>query len=153
MKKDRILSRILYFFGVVLLAYSLFALVYQSILTFRIDWSSLSHEDAVDMRSYVILEFVTIIFKMVIASYGIYSRHHVDETINPLFTFTIFYSIFVILQAMSLVNTLSGLTFKQLAEHYKYVISTAAIDVIVAAFYLTVTIILKMDDWRGERNE
>lgn len=153
MKKDKILSNILFFFGIVLFLYTLFALTYQIILTIRINWGSLKGDDLTDMRSYVIIQFVTIAFKLVISSYAMYSHHHVDDAINPLFTFTIFYLLFVILETMSLVNTLNGKTFKQIASDYKFVVSTAAIDLIVVVFFVVVTLLLKADDWRTRQDE
>ena len=110
-------------------------------------------EDLSEMRSFVILDYVNIAVKLIIACYGIYSKKHVDEAINPLFTFTIFYVIFAILQTMSMVNTITGTTFKEVLAHYKYLVATASIDLIVAAFYLVVTLILKVDDWRGMKEE
>ena len=152
MKKDRVLSNILFFFGIVLLAYTLYSFIYQTILTSRINWWSLTGDDLVDLRSYVILTYVTIAVKVIIASYGIYCKKHVDEAINPLFTFTIFFVLFVILEVMSTVNTINGVPFKEILENYKYIVATAAIDLIVAAFYLVVTLLLKFDDWRSQKD-
>lgn len=155
MKKDRILSNILFFFGIVLLLYTIFGFIYQTILTAQIDWSAFKGSDLTDVRSYVILNYVNIAFKIVIASYGIYCKKHVDEAINPLFTFTIFFTIFAILEAMSMFNTLhiEGATLKDIMDHFKYLVATASIDLIVAAFYLVVTILLKVDDWRSQKDE
>lgn len=155
MKKDRILSNILFFFGIVLLLYTVYAFVYQTILTAQIDWSILKGEDLADVRSYVILNYVTIAVKLVIASYGIYCKKHVDEAINPLFTFTILFTIFAILETISMFNTLhlEGATIKDIMDHFKYLVSTVSIDLIVAAFYLVVTLLLKFDDWRSQKDE
>lgn len=153
MKKDRILSNILFFFGIVLLLYSLYSFIYQTYLTSRIDWSILKGDDLSDVRSYVILNYVNIAVKIIIASYGIYCKKHVDEAINPLFTFTVFFVIFVILETMSTINTINGVTIKEILDHYKYMVSTGAIDLIVAVFYLVVTLILKFDDWRSQKEE
>lgn len=154
MKKDKILSNILFFFGIVLLLYTIYAFIYQTILTAQIDWSAFSGDDLKDVRSYVILNYVNIAVKIVIASYGIYSKKHVDEAINPLFTFTVFFVIFAILETISMINTLhvEGATIKDVMDHYKYLVSTASIDVIVAALYLVVTIMLKYDDWRSQKD-
>lgn len=153
MKKDRILSNILFFFGIVLLLYSLYAFIYQTYLTVQIDWSILSGDVLSDVRSYVILNYVNIAVKIIIASYGIYCKKHVDEAINPLFTFTVFFVIFVILETMSTINTINGVTIKEILDHYKYMVSTAIIDLIVATFYLVVTLLLKFDDWRSQKEE
>lgn len=152
MKKDRILSNILFFFGIVLLAYTLYSFIYQTILTSQINWWILKADDLIDLRSYVILTYVTIAVKIVIASYGIYCKKHVDEAINPLFTFTVFFALFVILEVMSTVNTINGIPFKEILENYKYIVATAAIDLIVAVFYLVVTLLLKFDDWRSQKD-
>ena len=153
MKKDKILSNILFFFGIVLLLYTLYSFSYQTYLTVQIDWSILKGDDLVDVRSYVILNYVTIAVKLIIASYGIYCKKHVDEAINPLFTFTIFFVIFVILETMSTVNTINGVPFKEIMDHFKYIVATAAIDLIVAVFYLVVTLLLKHDDWRSQKDD
>ncbi len=155
MKKDRILTNILFYFGFILLLYSIFSFVYQTILTTRIDWSSLHDEELVDIRSYVIINYVTIGFKLIIASYGIYCKKHVDEAINPLFTFTIFYVVFAVLEMMGMVNTLrlEGATFKDVLSQYKYIVATASIDIISAAFYLGITFFLKLDDWKNQKEE
>lgn len=153
MKKDRILSNILFFFGIVLLLYTIYSFIYQTYLTIQIDWSSLKGDDLTDLRSYTILNYVNIAVKIVIASYGIYCKKHVDEAINPLFTFTVFFAIFVVLETMSTINTINGVTFKEIIDHYKYMVATASIDLIVAVFYLIVTIALKFDDWRSQKEE
>lgn len=153
MKKDKILSNILFVFGIILLAYTLYAFVYQTYLTCQINWNLFKGEELSEMRSFVILDYVNIAVKLIIASYGIYSKKHVDEAINPLFTFTIFYVIFAILQTMSMFNTITGTTFKEIMSHYKYLVATASIDLIVAAFYLVVTLALKVDDWRAMKEE
>lgn len=153
MKKDRILSNILFFFGIVLLLYTLYSFVYQTYLTVQINWSSLKGDDLTDLRSYTILNYVNIAVKIVIASYGIYCKKHVDEAINPLFTFTVFFSIFVALETMSTINTINGVSLKDIMDHFKYLVATASIDLIVAVFYLVVTIMLKYDDWRSQKEE
>lgn len=153
MKKDKILSNILFYLGIVLLAYTLFSLVYQIYLTTKIDWHALHGEELTDIRSYVIIDFVTVAVKFVISSYGIYCKKHVDETINPLFTFTIFFVIFVILEVISMFNTINGASFKEVMSQYKYVVATAIVDGIVALFYLVVTLMLKHDDWRSQKDE
>lgn len=153
MKKDRILSNILFVFGIILLLYTIYAFVYQTYLTVQIDWSSLKEDELTDLRSYVILNYVTIAVKIVIASYGIYCKKHVDEAINPLFTFTVLFVIFVALETMSTVNTINGVSFKEIMDHFKYIVATASIDLIVAVFYLVVTLMLKYDDWRSQKDE
>ncbi|MCQ2787169.1 MAG: hypothetical protein MJ199_02075 [Bacilli bacterium] len=153
MKKDRILSNILFVFGIILLLYTIYAFAYQTYLTVQIDWSSLKGDELTDLRSYVILNYVTIAVKIVIASYGIYCKKHVDEAINPLFTFTVLFVIFVALETMSTVNTINGVSFKEIMDHFKYIVATASIDLIVAVFYLVVTLMLKYDDWRSQKDE
>lgn len=153
MKKDKILSNILFIFGIILLLYALYAFIYQTYLTVQINWSAVKGDEVSDLRSYVILNYVTIAVKFVIASYGIYCKKHVDEAINPLFTFTIFFTIFAILETMSTVNTINDVSFSEIINQYKYLVATAAIDIIVAAFYLVVTIMLKFDDWRKPQDE
>lgn len=153
MKKDRILSNILFFFGIVLLLYTIYAFIYQTYLTVQIDWGSLKGSELTDLRSYVILNYVTIAVKIVIASYGIYCKKHVDEAINPLFTFTVLFAIFVALDTMSTINTINGVSFKEIMDHFKYLVATTTIDLIVATFYLVVTLMLKFDDWRSQKEE
>ncbi|MCQ2795426.1 MAG: hypothetical protein MJ214_04415 [Bacilli bacterium] len=153
MKKDRILSNILFIFGIVLLLYSIYAFSYQTYLTTQIDWSSLRGDDLSDLRSYVIVNYVTIAVKIIIATYGIYCKKHVDEAINPLFTFTIFFVIFAVLETISTINTINGVSFKEIMAQYKYLVATASIDLIVAVFYLVVTLMLKFDDWRSQKDE
>lgn len=153
MKKDRILSNILFIFGIILLLYSIYAFSYQTYLTAKIDWSSLRGDDLSDLRSYVIVNYVTIAVKIIIATYGIYCKKHVDEAINPLFTFTIFFVIFAVLETISTINTINGVSFKEIMAQYKYLVATASIDLIVAVFYLVVTLMLKFDDWRSQKDE
>lgn len=153
MKKDRILSNILFIFGIVLLLYTIYAFTYQTYLTVQIDWSSLKGDELTDLRSHVILNYVTIAVKIVIASYGIYCKKHVDEAINPLFTFTVLFAVFVALETMSTVNTINGVSFKEIIDNFKYIVATTSIDLIVAVFYLVVTLMLKYDDWRSQKDE
>lgn len=112
-------------------------------------WPQLAEDARITVRSYYILQFVNIAAKLVIASYGIYARKHIDEAINPLFTFTVLFVIFVALQTMSFVNALRTTDIVNVHPMFEVDIATLAIDLSVAVFYLIVTIILKMDDWRG----
>lgn len=147
-RKDRILSNILFFFGLILLVFNLGVFIYQIVLVVQIDWSAFpTHDDLVELRSYVIIEFVTSAFKFILSMYAMYSLKHVDEAINPLFTFTIFYGIFTILQMMSFVQN-GGV-----AEQGVYLLSTGIVDLVIAFFLLVVTLLLKVDDWRSQAED
>lgn len=142
-KKDKLFSYILFIFGIVLFLFAFGMLIYQIIHTAQIDWNSLKiNGQYKDTRNYVILEFVTIIFKLVIASYAITSIKHLDEALNPLFTFTCLYFVFVILQTILFFNN-GGLDLGLIVS------STAIIDIIVSILFFGITFTLKLDDWKA----
>lgn len=142
MKKEKILSNTLFIFGIALLVFSFAMLVFNiyDIVTF--DWRSVHHEeDFILARSYFILEFVTVVFKILLAAYAIYSWKHVDEALNPLFTFTVLYFIFVVIQTLAFF--LKG---DYVANIFNFI--NTVFDIIVVTFFFIVTLILKVDDWK-----
>jgi len=144
-KKDHIFSYILFFFGIVLFLFAFGMLIYQIIHTCQIDWAALkasSITEYKETRNYVMVEYITILFKLVIASYAIVSKKHLDEAINPLFTFTCLYFVFVILQTI--------LYFSNGGFALGLVVSSVAIiDMIVSVLFFGITFLLKLDDWKS----
>lgn len=142
-KKETILSSIIFFFGIVLFVFAFGMLIYQIIHTIFIDWRSITNPEAYKAtRNYVIVEFLTIAFKLVVSIYAINCRKHLDDAINPLFTFTCLYLVFVVLQSV-LYFTNGGVTLELTVS------ANAFIDMIISAFFFVITFVLKLDDWIG----
>lgn len=142
-KRELILRRILFIFGIVLATVSLVMLVLQIINTVVV----FSKAPPDNFLSYSILQFSTIIFKIVLSLYAIYALKNIDDIINPLFTFTILYVIFVVLQSITFF--VAG-GFKDLDEISSI---NELVDLGVATIFLTITLIFKIDDWRPYKKD
>lgn len=141
-KKDKLYSYILFISGIILFLFAFGMFIYQIVHTIGIDWNSLKITgEYKDTRNYVILEFVTILFKLVIAAYAIISIRHFDECINPLFTFTCLYFTFVVLQTILFFSN-GGLSLGLVVS------MVAIVDMIVSILFFGITFVLKLDDWR-----
>lgn len=142
-KKEHIFSNILFFFGLILLIFACTALIYQIIHTSTYDWSSVDPSEYKATRNYLIVEFFTIAFKLVVSSYAIYCSKHLDEALNPLFTFTCLYLVFVVLQSI--------LFFSNGGTDLGLVVTiNASIDMVVSVLFFGITFFLKLDDWKSE---
>lgn len=142
-KVEKRLKRILFFFGLVLFLFSISMLIYSIIDVIHIDWSTITTiEERRSLVIYLIILFTTYTFKLVLAIYAINALKHLDEVINPLFVFTIMYTIFVSFQAT--------IYFYESANPFEFslIASNNIIDILVAAFMIIITLIFKIDDWR-----
>jgi len=142
-KKDRVFSYILFIFGIALFLFSFGMLIYQIVHTCQLNWNQIKLDGQYkDTRNYIILEFVTILFKLVISMYAITSIRHLEEALNPLFTFTCLYFIFVILQIILFFSN-GGFALGLIVS------ATAIIDIIISILFFGITFILKLDDWKA----
>jgi len=142
-KKDKVFSYILFIFGIALFLFSFGMLIYQIVHTAQLDWNQIKIGGQYkDTRNYIIVEFVTIIFKIVISLYAITSIRHLEEALNPLFTFTCLYFVFVILQSILFFNN-GGFELGLIVS------SKALIDIIVSILFFVITFTLKLDDWKS----
>lgn len=143
MKKDNILKKILFIFGIALAVFSFGMLIYQII---HISIDNLPKVYGIDntkiITIYIVIEFATIIFRLILSLYAIYGYKHIDDVINPLFTFTVLYLIFVIIEVTSFFVNGAFSTF--------YPVSSANVmmDIVVVIFFSVVVFLFKIDDWR-----
>lgn len=141
MKHELVLRRMLFTFGIILEISSLAMLGVEIYHTVTMDFASyLDHIPT--LINYTIMQYATIIFKIIISAYAIYGLHHIDEVINPLFTFTVLYAIFVVFQTLTFFVE-GGLNDFSLISSVN-----TLVDIVVASIFLIVTLIFKIDDWR-----
>jgi len=140
-KVEKILIEVLFISGIILFLFSFTMLIYQIIHTTQIDFNQYIGADRNEAITYVVIEFINIIFRLVIASYAIYTKKNLDDALNPLFTFTILYVIFVILELAKFILT-GGVSLGVL------VTINVIVDICVATFFLINTLVFKIDDWR-----
>lgn len=138
-KREIILRNILFTFGVIL------ALVSSTVLVLEI--IHLVQGPIIEETSYLVLQFATVIFKLILSLYAIYGLRRIDEVINPLFTFTILYMVFVTFQTISFVGN-GGL-----AHLLEPTSLNAILDLVVAIIFFAITLTFKIDDWRSSDKE
>lgn len=149
MKKERRLTSFLFVFGICLLIITLATLGYQIYILamFLKNGGYDGKETAKVILSYAVTNFVISAFKIILSSYAIASKKHLDEVLNILFFLSLVFLVFVILEAVEL-----GVLIYNKALEFN--INTFVgyiddfIDIICGLTFPIITLSFKIDDWR-----
>lgn len=124
------------------MTFSVGMLVYMIYHTITFNFGVYNAKELTEVQIYFVIEYLTIVFKIVISSYAIYAIKRLDDVVNPLFLFSILFAAFATIQTISFFS-IGGF------KNELIVIATMFIDLIVAIIFLATTFVLKLDDWKS----